>query len=127
MKPLRTLTVRFGEDYWCQLDLMLLHTLPVENWRKLCRLMSSDIFQNETTWGQFATWFPLAIESAKADRAHAQFLYNSLYADPNAAPRGRKNWTKQRNAYYRRGFTEADRKVRKLEKFYSIFKGDKEL
>lgn len=122
-----TLTVRSGPDYRCELVLAQLHSLPIKNWRKLCRFMADNIFQNETTWGQFSVWFPVAIENAKADRAHAQFLCRSLYADPNDAPRGAKTWTKQRNAYYAKTLADADRRVRKLEKFYSIFKGDKEL
>lgn len=105
-----TLTIRFGEDYRCELVLAQLHALTVKNWRKLCRLMSSDIFQNEATWGQFAVWFPVAIENAKADRTHA--------------PWGEKTRTKQRKAYYAKLLADADRRVRKLEKFYSIFKGE---
>lgn len=127
MKPPDVLTVRFGEDFRCHLSLAQLHMLPVENWKKLCRFMSADIFQNETAWGQFAVWFPIAIETAKADRTHAQFLYQSLYADPKTAAKGEKTRTKQRNAYYLKNLTEADRKVKKLEKLYSIFKGDKDL
>lgn len=119
-----TLTVRFGPDYRCDLVLEQLHTLPVKNWIGLCRLMSSDIFQNEATWGQFAVWFPVAIENAKADRTHAQFLCRSLYTDPNDAPKGEKTRTKQRNAYYSKPLADADLRVRKLEKFYSIFKGE---
>ena len=86
--------------------------------------MADDIFQNEATWGQFSVWFPVAIENAKADRAHAQFLCRSLYADHNNAPKGEKTRTKQRNAYYAKILSDADHRVRKLEKFYSIFKGD---
>lgn len=127
MRLPNTLTVRFGPNYRCELVLAQLHTLTVKNWKKLCRFMSDDIFQNETTWGKFSVWFPVAIENAKADRTHAQFLYRSLYADPNDAPRGEKTRTKQRNDYYAKNLAEADRRVRKLEKFYSIFKGDKDL
>lgn len=124
MKPPSTLTIRFGEDYRCELVLDRLHALTVKNWKKLCRLMSSDIFQNEATWGQFSVWFPLAIENAKADRTHAQFLCRSLYTDPNDAPKGEITRTKQRNAYYSKILADADLRVRKLEKFYSIFKGE---
>lgn len=124
MKLPDTLTIRFGEDYRWELVPAQLHTLTVKNWKKLCRLMSSDIFQNEATWGQFAVWLPVAIENAKADRTHAQFLCRSLYLDPNDAPRGEKTRTKQRNAYYSKLLADADRRVRKLEKFYSVFKGE---
>lgn len=118
------LTISYGAEYQYSVVLDQLYTLPVKNWKKLCRIMASDIFQNDVTWGKFATWFPLAIENAKADRAHAQFLCRSLYADPNNAPKGEKTRTKQRNAYYAKILSDADHRVRKLEKFYSIFKGD---
>ena len=45
MKFPNALTISYGAEYQCRIVLDHLHTLPVKNWKKLCRIMASDIFR----------------------------------------------------------------------------------
>lgn len=125
MADTKIIRIQYGENYTLSLFMDQLHLLPVSNWRKICRMIRSDAYQNTRAIEMLSCELPKSIADAKADLLHAEFVYAGTFRDPNTVPRGQKTSCRARNARNRKAVTEATKKLKQLEKFYSIFKGGK--
>lgn len=118
-------TITNGVDYHVVLDLSQLHEFPMQNWKRLMRLV--DEFQPESAAARdiLSEWFPEAIQEAKREHADATTDYSLMYRDPASLPRGFRTEQDDKNKRYRRKIRLAENRLKKLQALYSIFKGEK--
>lgn len=63
------------------LDPMLLHEMPVKNWRKLVKLAAAD-WRNQESLQELRDWFSLAVQDAKVAWETASREFANGWKDP---------------------------------------------
>lgn len=63
------------------LDPMLLHEMPVKNWRKLVKLAAAD-WRNQESLQELKDWFSLAVQDAKVAWETASREFANGWKDP---------------------------------------------
>ena len=116
----RTVVIKTGGAFICELRLDQLTSLTVPSWRRLCRMMKTYAWLNEDAMRGIETDLPQRIASIEEHTREAEFAFSEVLAAMGNEPQTLDT---------RRKISRAREEVRiqkqnkaRLIKFYNIFK-----
>ena len=116
----RTVVIKTGGAFICELRLDQLTSLTVPSWRRLCRMMKAYAWLNEDTMRGIETDLPQRIAAIEEHAREAEFALSEVLAAVGNEPQTLN--TRRKISRAREEMRIQKQNKARLIKFYNIFK-----